>query len=70
MVRLFVLLQVQVAQAAVHLQAFGQFLHPCVSQSCHPQMELQQAAVHHQHVSDVDHPILLHGSRASGQIYL
>lgn len=56
-----VLLQVQVAQGAVHLQAFDQSLHPPVGHSRHAHVEHQQAPVHRQHVGDVDHPIFLGG---------
>lgn len=56
---LFVLLQVQVAQGAVHCQAFNQSLHPPVGHSCHAQVEHQQAPVHRQHVGDMDHPVPL-----------
>lgn len=56
---MFLPAQVQVAQAAVELQAFGQPLHPGVRHPHLPQVELQQAAVHRQHLREVHRPLLL-----------
>lgn len=49
-VGLFLPAQVQKAQAAVELQALSQPLHPTVGHPHLPQVELHQAAVHHQHL--------------------
>lgn len=55
----FVPAQVQVAQGVVHSQAFSQPLHPGVGQAHLPQVELQQAAVHRQHLGEVDGQFVL-----------
>lgn len=54
--------QVQVSQAAVELQAVTQTLHPSVAEPHGAQVELQQAAVDHQHLRKVHCPALLQGA--------